>query len=354
MTQYGDIWQLGQHRLMCGDSCNSDDAQKLMNGNKAVLLHSDPPYGMSKKSIKNDNLHKSNLDKFQLTWWQTFRPHIADNASAYIWGNAPDLWRLWYTAGLAESELLTFRNEIVWDKNDIAGMRSPELRCYPIASERCLFFLIGAQGFSTNSEFFFNGFEPIREYLDAERAKLNWHIKDTKRIAGHSEKSGCHWFDKSQWVMPTEATYNAWQNVGNGEAFNRPYSELRQEYELAKNGEGKEREGFYSQRAPFDNTHDTMIDVWRFKRIKGKERYGHSTPKPVDMMQRIVKSSARINDIVLEPFAGTGSTLIACEKEQRTCYTMEIEPKYCDIVINRWQELTGQTAELLHREGLAA
>lgn len=348
MTQYGDIWQLGTHRLMCGDSCNRDDAQKLMDGNKAVLLHSDPPYGMNKKTVKNDNLHKSDLDKFQLAWWQIFRPHIADNASVYIWGNPADLWRLWYTAGLSESETLTFRNEIVWDKNSGQGMRSADFRCYPTASERCLFFIVGAQGFNTNAYFYFEAYEPVREYLDTERKRLGWHTKDCKRIAGYNYGSGfCHWFDRSQWMLPKKEAYQAWQKAANSEAFLRDYDELKAVVDNAK-------KAYLETFAYFDNAHDKMTDVWRYGRVTGKERYEHETPKPVEMMQRIVKTSARVNDIVIEPFAGTGSTLIACEKEQRICYTMEIEPKYCDIVINRWQELTGQTAELLHREGLAA
>ena len=65
--------------------------------------------------------------------------------SGYVWGNAPDLWRLWYCGGLADSERLELRNELVWDKRTIAGMKSPDLTQFPMATERCLFFQFGQQ-----------------------------------------------------------------------------------------------------------------------------------------------------------------------------------------------------------------
>ena len=149
----GDVWQLGNHRVMCGDSTNPLDVVKLTNGEIAQLLHADPPYGMGKEGdgVANDNLYKEKLDKFQMDWWYAFRPHLADNASAYIWGNAPDLWRLWYVGGLESSEPLTFRNEIVWSKEQAQGQLSDKHRMFPTASERCLFFMLGEQGFSNNA-----------------------------------------------------------------------------------------------------------------------------------------------------------------------------------------------------------
>jgi len=119
----GDVWILGNHRLMCGNSTNGDNIEMLMHGEKAQLLHADPPYGMGKEAdgVANDNLYSAKLDAFQMDWWAGFRPFIEDNASAYIWGNAPDLWRLWYSGGLGSSEKIEMRNEIVWDKKNIPG-----------------------------------------------------------------------------------------------------------------------------------------------------------------------------------------------------------------------------------------
>lgn len=104
-------------------------------------------------------------------------------------------------------------------------------------------------------------------------------------------------------------------------------------------------------------------DVWEFGRVTGEERQGHATPKPVDMIARCLKSSSRAGEIVLEPFAGSGSTLIAAEATGRRCYTMELVPAYVDVTIRRWQKLTGQVAtreadglafdELAERAGVA-
>jgi hypothetical protein len=147
VTKPGDVWLLGKHRVMCGDSTVITDVERLMAGKKAQLMHADPPYGMGKASdgVANDNLYNDDLDNFQMEWWATFRPFLEDNASAYIWGNAPELWRLWYKAGLGGSEKIELRNQIVWDKKAIPGMASPDLTQFPIASEHCLFFQIGNQ-----------------------------------------------------------------------------------------------------------------------------------------------------------------------------------------------------------------
>ncbi len=114
----GDLFEIGRHRLLCGDSTSADDVERLMGGEKAVLCHADPPYGMGKESdgVMNDNLYGTKLDAFQLLWWSAFRPHLTDNASVYIWGNAEDLWRFWFASELSKQEKMYIRNEIVWDK----------------------------------------------------------------------------------------------------------------------------------------------------------------------------------------------------------------------------------------------
>ena len=340
----GDIWRLGRHRVMCGDSTVITDVERLMDGEKAVLLHADPPYGMGKEKdgVQNDNLYREKLDAFQMEWWTTFRIYLEDNASAYIWGNAEDLWRLWYCNGLKDSERLTFRSQIVWDKPPSAGpcgspIGSEKMRSYPHGYETCLFFMLGEQGFNNNADNYWDGWEPIRSYLKGEVEKVGG-IKWAKRAAGHSEKSGCHWFDASQWSMPTEETYKAWQSAANGKAFKREYDDLKREYDDLK------RE-FYSTRAYFDNTHDNMTDVWNYKRVTGDDRHGHATPKPVEMIERIIKSSSPREGLIIEPFLGSGSTLIAAEKTGRTCYGMELSEKYCDVILKRWEDFTGQTAE---------
>lgn len=320
----GDLLELGRHRVMCGDSTDADQVSELMNGKKAQLIHADPPYGMGKEKdgVQNDNLYADKLDSFQIEWWKTFRPHAEDNGSFYIWGNAEDLWRLWYIGGLKDSERLTFRNEIIWNKGHGHGMISEQHRMYPTATERCLFFMLGEQGFNNNADNYWKGWDSIVNYLRAEKEKTGWDTATFKRLAGHSEASGCHWFDKSQWSLPTKDVYNSWQKAAKGKAFKREHDELKQT--------------FYSTRAYFDNTHESMTDVWDFPRVTGEERQGHATPKPVTMICRAIKSSTRDGEIIAEPFLGSGTTLIAAEQLNRTCYGMEISPKYCQVILDRY------------------
>jgi DNA modification methylase len=89
-----------------------------------------------------------------------------------------------------------------------------------------------------------------------------------------------------------------------------------------------------------------MTDVWEYPKVSGEERLGHATPKPVAMIERCIRSSSEENAIVIEPFLGSGTTLIAAEKTNRKCYGMEISPKYCDVIIQRWENATGQKAVL--------
>lgn len=359
----GDIWLLGEHRVMCGDSVSIDDVHRLANGEKGTLLHADPPYGMGKESdgVANDNLYNEKLDLFQLAWFKTFRPHLDDNASAYIWGTAPDLWRLWYSVpfaevveketiqrfGLCNTERLTFRNEIIWDKLNGIGMRSELHRQFPTATERCLFFMFGMQYFgNVNTEDFFEGWEPFRAYLEEQTKIMGWGAKEIKAMCGVGMYG--HWFTKCQWTLIPEKHYNTLKEKADGKAFDKTYQELKDGYKQAKDGGGHLDvvRSFNEMRAYFDNAHDNMTDVWQFPRVIGEERFEHATPKPVAMMERVLKSSAPKGSICFEPFGGTGSTLIGAEKTGRRCYTMELKPVYVDVIVRRWQEFTGKQAKL--------
>ena len=143
VIKLGDLIELGEHRLLCGDSTDKVQVGKLMGGNKAVLLHADPPYGMGKEKdgVENDNLYREKLDLFQIDWWKTYRPFLEYNSSVYIWGNAEDLWRIWFLK-LSLLERFTLRNEIIWNKEHGQGENSSQHRMFPTATERCLFFMI--------------------------------------------------------------------------------------------------------------------------------------------------------------------------------------------------------------------
>jgi DNA modification methylase len=353
ISRTGDVWLLGKHRVMCGDSTSEADVASLMAGARAQLMHADPPYGMGKEAdgVVNDNLYGSKLDEFQMRWWKAFRPHLDANASAYIWGNAPDLWRLWFAGGLAASEPLALRNEIVWDKKSIAGMASPDLTQYPIASERCLFFQFGRHIFLVNQtkDDYWPGWDPIRLYLATEKENAGFTASKVREICGNHMHG--HWFGTSQWVFISRDNYEKLQSAAGGAAFLRQYDELQAEYRHLHaifTGAVRDpaRRDFDAARPFFDNAHDIMRDVWEFPRVVGEARFGHATPKPVAMMERIMRSSMRDGDVCIEPFGGSGSTLIGCEKTGRVCYTMEVDSLYVDVIVRRWQQFTGKNATL--------
>jgi len=337
VTKPGDLWILGEHRLLCGDSTKAEDVARVMGGAKAALIHADPPYGMGKEKdgIANDNLYAGKLDAFQMAWWKVARAHADDNASAYIWGNAEDLWRLWYIGGLNDSERLTFRNEIVWDKANASGLYdgngigSEIGRQFASVSERCLFFMLGEQEFNNNADNYWEGWEPIRSYLETEMNKCGGSKKWGDALGN---KMGSHYFTKSQWSFPTKENYERLQRFAQGDAFKRDHDELKRE--------------FYATRAYFDNTHDNMTDVWGFQRVTGEERHGHATPKPVAMIARAIKSCTPEGALAYEPFLGSGTTLIAAEQLGRKCYGIEISPAYCDVIVKRWETLTGKKASI--------
>jgi DNA modification methylase len=343
VSKPGDVWLLGKHRVMCGDSTVITDVERLMAGAKAALMHADPPYGMGKASdgVVNDNLYNDDLDDFQMEWWATFRPFLLDNASAYIWGNAPELWRLWYKAGLGSTEKMELRNQIVWDKKAIPGMASPDLTQFPIASEHCLFFQLGNQfRGNVNADDFPETWEPVRSYLADEAKAAGVGSSEIKSLCGVQMYG--HWFTRSQFTLIPEKHYATLRATYAGR-FIRPWRQLKAEWDKVKGGPTSEIQG---ARSYFNNAHDVMRDVWEFSRVTGEERHGHATPKPVAMMERVMLSSLPKGGLCVEPFGGSGSTLMGAERAERTCYAMELTPAYVDVIVKRWQQFTGKTAKL--------
>ena len=253
ITKPGDLWILGNHRVMCGDSTSITNVEKLLNGEKAQLLHADPPYGMGKASdgVLNDNLYNDDLDDFQMEWWATFRPFLEDNASAYIWGNAPELWRLWYKAGLGSSELMELRNQIVWDKKAIPGMASPDLTQFPIASEHCLFFALGQQfRGNVNQDGYPPEWDSVRLYLADEAAAAKITPQDIKDVCG-VQMFG-HWFTTSQFNLIPDKHYVTLQATYPGR-FLRPWRQLKVAWDKEKASQPKR----FKKPAPTSTTRTT-------------------------------------------------------------------------------------------------
>jgi len=329
----GDLIEIGEHRLLCGDSTDSDQVAKLMNGEKADVAHNDPPYGMKKENegVLNDNLNYSDLLDFNKEWISLQFTHLKENGSWYCWGIDEPLMDIYseILKPYIAQQKATFRNLITWDKGHGQGQNSENTRSYAIADEKCLFVMMGVQGFNNNADNYFEGWDSIVNYLKSEKQKSGLTIKDFKRIAGHSENSGCHWFDKSQWMMPTKETYNSWRDYckkNNNESFKKEYEELKKEY--------------YYTRAYFNNVHDNMNNVWHFDRhIRKGNEGGHATPKPIPLCERAIKSSCPDDGLVLDVFLGSGSTMVAAHQLKRKCYGMELDPKYCQVIIDRMSKL---------------
>lgn len=339
----GDYIELGRHRLLCGDSTNENDIKKLLNGSVPTLLFTDPPYGMKKEKdgVANDNLNFNDLLEFNKKWIPLSLKYIADNGSWYCWGIDEPLMDIYseIIKPLIRENKITFRNLITWDKGSGQGQNFEDFRMYPIADEKCLFVIKGVQGFNTNSDNYFEGWDPIRLYLLEQRNKCGWDIPTMKMIAGHSDKSRDHWTDKSQWNLPTKDVYlkfQKWAIENNVDAFKKEYEEIKKEYEEIK-------KAFYETRSYFNNTHDNMNNVWHFNKVSGKDREeagGHATPKPIELCARAIKSSSRENNGVLDLFGGSGSTLIACEQLNRSAYLMELESKWVQVIIERYLKYT--------------
>ena len=354
-TQSGDIWQLGEHRLMCGDSTKVDDVEKLMNGELADMVFTDPPYGMKKEKdgVLNDNLNFEDLLEFNKQWIPLTFANTKENGSWYCWGIDEPLMDIYSNIlkPMIKENKITFRNLITWDKGSGQGQLSEEFRMYPIADEKCLFVQCGINCLILNADQYWEEYEPIRKYLYEQRIKCGWDIPTMKTIAGHSDKSRDHWTSKSQWNLPTKDVYlkfQQWAKENNVKAFQKEYEQLRAEYEQL-------RSEYEQLRSYFDNTHDNMNNVWHFPRTSQEERKqtgGHATPKPIALCSRAIKSSSRENETVLDVFGGSGSTLIACDQLNRKCYTMELDEKYCDVIVKRFLQFHATTEVKCIRGGV--
>lgn len=231
----GDLFQLGKHRLLCGDATSTEDVARLMNGERAKLLFTDPPYGVDYEGIENDHLKAEELRRFIV---QALNWPIEAGACYYIF--------------------------------------HPDIHAYEF---------IGA----------------VRDlgWKQARPPVLQW-VKDSLVMSQgdyHSRNEPCLY----GWVP----------------------------------GAGHKRVE--------DRTQDT---IWEFPKPKKAE--GHPTMKPVELIERALRNSSENQWLIIDPFLGSGSTLIACEKTNRKCFGMEIDPQYCQVIIDRWEKFTGQKAQKLN------
>lgn len=231
-AKLGDIYQLGNHRLMCGDSTDKEAVEKLMDGKKADMVFTDPPYGVDYDGIHNDSREglESLLDKV----FSLYKEFSIEGASVYCFHSdkCADIFNNIFR------KHCHFSSMIIWKKQSLVLSQTD----YQSIHEPCMY----------------------------------------------------GWFD---------------------------------------NGVHK----FYGDRK--------QTSVWEYER---KAIEGHTTPKPIGFISKALQNSSLNNNLIIDLFGGSGSTLIACEQLNRICYMMELDPKYVDVIINRWETFTGEKAVLLN------
>lgn len=235
MSMAGDIWLLGRHRLVCGDSTLPETYTTLMEGRRANLVLTDPPYNVNVEEtagkIKNDNMSDEDFYKFLFAMFVNVEQNMETDASIYVFH--------------ADSKGLIFRQAFhdagfylsgccIWKKNALVLGRSP----YQWQHEPCLF---------------------------------GW------KLGG-----------KHQWYADRKQT-----------------------------------------------------TIWEYDRPKSSKE--HPTMKPVALMAYPIQNSSMSNCIVLDPFLGSGSTLMACEETNRICYGIELDEKFVDVIVNRYIEAVGSS-----------
>ncbi len=266
----GDLFALGKHRLICGDSTDIEIVKKLMDGEKTTMINSDPPFNINldySKGISGKNNYggKTNDKKTEEEYFEFIKQTITNGLSVL----SKDAHIFYYC-----------------DQNYIGMIQT---------------------------------------------LYSNFDIK-SKRV--------CMWIKNGFNVTPQVAFNKSYEPCVYG-TIGKPYLSPK----ANSLSELMNKEISAGNRA-IDDIMD-IIDIWLVKRLPGQD-YKHPTSKPPTLHEKALNRCTRVNDIVLDLFGGSGSTLIACEQLKRRAYLVEIEPIFTQLIIKRYEELTGQKAKRLN------
>ncbi len=273
VTQPGDLWILGRHRLLCGDATKKEDVERLMNGEIADLIVTDPPYnvdyvGKTKDALKiqNDKMVDNDFRRFLTNAFRMMDRHLKPGGAFYIWHADSEGYNF---RGACQDAGWQVRQCLIWNKNTI---------------------VLGRQ---------------------------DYHWKHEPCLYGWKD-GAAHYFidDRTQATVIEDKGLN--------------FKKMKKEELVALLKE------IFS-----DKVSTTVIN--EDKPMRSAE---HPTMKPLKLLERLIKNSSRPGELVLDTFGGSGSTMMTCEQLNRTCYMMEIDPIYCDVIVKRWENFTGQKAVL--------
>lgn len=298
VVKMGQIWQLGEHRLMCGDSTNSEMVKKLMSGELADCVFTDPPYGMKKESdgVLNDNLNYDDLLEFNKKWIPLTFEHLKDMGAWYCWGIDEPLMDIYshILKPLARKNEIVIRNYLTWAKHSAFGMNSSMMLSYPRETEKCWFVVKGKNWNNNNAEFFNYKYQPVVDYLNEQAQKVGLNAKRLREITGVHMWS--HWFTHSQFTVIPEVHYIKLQKEYKKQnAFALDYLKLRDLIGDVDNKKIPDKP--YFDLTWYDDGDIPLTDVWRNSITSTTERKdtgGHATPKPLKICERGIVSSTKM------------------------------------------------------------
>ena len=282
-TKLGDVWKLGRHRLMCGDSTSQEDVATLMKGEMADLIITDPPYNVNygdkadmldtylqkghrnNSRIKNDNMDNESFYSFMLQIYQSAYEFMRDGAAIYVF-HAESTGHIFRQAFLDAG--LKLAQCLIWEKNAFVLGRQD----YQWRHEPCLY------GWKEGAAHYF----------------INDRTQDTVILEDDVDFEAMKKADLIAYIEDMHRKYKDQTSV------------------------------IYENKPTRNDIHPTM--------------------KPVTLIGRLMSNSGKSGWNVLDLFGGSGSTLMAAEQLGRTAFLMELDEKFCDVIVKRWEEYTGQSA----------